>query len=495
MRTGHVSTTLKAGGGSKIESPSAGIPQGRRMKELKSTSNQPSPKVSSERLIADEFNSWQQSHFAPMGPQASVHGGSLTSDPTVDLMLLTAMLPTSPPHDLDTKLRQWYAEFGHNAGAGAGLDMGDLSSLEREHSPMLPMLPMSQMNIASDHHHEMGGQQRKPKGHSEGRGCERVGCADTSTRAHEPRMAPSQPLPTPKGGPPFSGSRDANKFQRVDQDEDGPVESDDSEAEEDAANAVQPKRGPRSDANYPNHNKLIRRAFCQGLRAAITTRPDSITRNEDLRKKMTSGIKKLIELYDYGCCIEIFPNDLMLDRMLEFVQERLASLFDPEETEPSGANQQASSGEMGYFDLAVAGTGTNEDEAISMVLGLTPLGNESAAQHQQTLPRSPTTMAMRNTSPQYQQNYLQHLSNALSEFGETGHTTPIFYAPALQQPSQQHHHHQQQQQDPFSFTLPLQQAAMRDGKEGRKYYPVEGINTPEPQLPLSRHSNESSRRK
>lgn len=44
---------------------------------------------------------------------------------------------------------------------------------------------------------------------------------------------------------------------------------------------------------------------------------------EHLQRRLVQAVNKVIELYDYGCCVDVIQPDSDLDRMLLVLQERL----------------------------------------------------------------------------------------------------------------------------------------------------------------------------
>jgi phosphoribosylaminoimidazole (AIR) synthetase len=72
----------------------------------------------------------------------------------------------------------------------------------------------------------------------------------------------------------------------------------------------------------------IRRVFRQGMRVGLASPYERALAHEDLQKRLVRAINKVIELYDYGCCLDVIQPNSDLEQMLQALQEQLSRVSD-----------------------------------------------------------------------------------------------------------------------------------------------------------------------
>ncbi|EAW08897.1 uncharacterized protein ACLA_098390 [Aspergillus clavatus NRRL 1] len=284
----------------------------RRIKELKKAS---SPSV--HPLPTDQFTASRLSpSFPKAAPSPHPHPHSTPSaDPSRPILHTPTVYPLPPlSPDVEMMLRQWYAQSLPPAHAGLGA-----TPLGPMDGDALPMAQLSQMHLGPD--------------------LQKIyGLPHLADRAGDD-------LPLPGLSPRPSHARRRPELDRThDSEDDSSSDSDDDDDNggggDDMMQGAQGSglpahslqhRGPGHGHTLPPpisardkaHIDRIRRAFRQGLRAGLASPEERASAYEDLQKRLVRAINKVIELYDYGCCLDVIRPDSDLDRMMLALQEQL----------------------------------------------------------------------------------------------------------------------------------------------------------------------------
>ncbi|BDD56006.1 hypothetical protein MPDQ_006455 [Monascus purpureus] len=282
----------------------------RRMKELKKApSPSPSPlaPLLAQNLPGDQFNasrSSPSSYHRPV-PSPSPHSYTSSSSPADPSprpipQNAAAYFPPLLSPDVEMMLRQWYAQ-----SMPPVLGTAHLAS-PMDVDPLLPMAQMSQVHLGADLQQKMG----------------------TNPPSH------GMPQPADNGSRPYS-QVDNSRGPDLDGSDDSSTDADDPEdnprrnggdfyvsgGSRDKSHSHDPP-GSTSDSDKAHINR-IRRAFRQGLRAGMASPAERASTCEHLQRRLVQAVNKVIELYDYGCCVDVIQPDSDLDRMLLVLQERL----------------------------------------------------------------------------------------------------------------------------------------------------------------------------
>ncbi|KAJ5794582.1 hypothetical protein N7457_001181 [Penicillium paradoxum] len=286
----------------------------RRIKELKKvTTSSASPVVSTVQSIpTDQFAASQSmSDFPKAAPSPHPQAHSTPSaDPSRPLFHTpTNYFPPPALPDVETMLRQWYAQSVPPANAGLGT-----MPLNPIDGDPISMLQMSQMQLGPDlqkmsSHIPHGMANLADRSRDEPQGGQ-LGITRPFYPARRSELGRSHELD--------SSSSDSDDY-------DGNIEG--TRGNRLGSLSAHPARHPLPPtitARDKAHIDRIRRAFRHGMRAGLASPDERASASEDLQRRLVRAMNKVIELYDYGCCLDVIRPDSDLDHMLLALQDQLA---------------------------------------------------------------------------------------------------------------------------------------------------------------------------